>query len=124
MNESFHEFVEALRKNIDKCPWAKELDEEKLGKEIKSETAEVIQAIDKKDYENLKEEIGDLMMNLTQLALLCEKKGYFKAKDVLVGAREKLIRRKPWVFGDMEIKTSEEAIRTWNEIKKKEKGRK
>jgi uncharacterized protein YabN with tetrapyrrole methylase and pyrophosphatase domain len=122
MKESFQELIDALVETRQKCPWVKEkLSIERLGEAIQSESEEITQAIDKKDMDNLKEEIGDLLMNVTHLAIICEEKGYFKAKDAITGVKEKLIRRKPWVFGDMKINTPEEAVRVWNEIKKKEK---
>lgn len=124
MKESFQELVEALLETRQKCPWVKEkLSIERLGDAIKSETEEITQAINKKDYNNLKEEIGDQMMNLIHMSLICEEEGMFKAKDVLTNVKEKLVRRKPWVFGDMKISTPEEAVKVWDEIKKKEKER-
>ena len=121
MKESYHELVEALRKNREKCPWAKELTVEKMASGLHEEVDEIIQAVGKKDNENIKEEIGDLIMDATHLAILCEEKGMFKAKDVLIGVREKLVRRKPYVFGDMKVETSEEALGVWNEVKRREK---
>ncbi len=121
MKESYHELVEAIKKSREKCPWAKELEVEKMANELHDEVNEIIKAVENKDNDNLKEEIGDLIMDATHLALLCEEKGLFKAKEVLVGVKEKLVRRKPWVFGDMKVESTEEAVKVWNEIKKKEK---
>ena len=121
MKQSFEELVDVVKKTLEKCPWAKEQTIEKHKDEILSEAKEIINAVDKKDYENLKEELGDLFYDILFICAIAEKEGLFTTKEVINGVKGKLIRRKPWVFGNETVKSSEEAVKRWNEIKKKEK---
>jgi len=120
MNKAFEELIVALKKNRE-CPWCRDLSISDMKEEILSESREVADEIDNKDYDALKDELGDLLMDCIHTAILCEEKGHFKAKEIFEKPKEKLHRRKPWVFGDMKIKDKKEAVRVWNEIKKKEK---
>ena len=121
MKEAYNDLVEAIRLSRIKCPWAKEVKMGIIIEETIKEAQEMKEAFDKNNIENLKEEIGDLIMDATHLALIAEEKNLFQAKEVLEDVKKKLVRRKPWVFGDMKVKDSEEAVKVWNEIKKKEK---
>lgn len=92
-----------------------------MKKELLSEAQEVAEAIDKKDYENLREELGDLLFDLLSIALIAEENKLFGAKRMLDDAAGKLIRRHPHVFGDKKASTPEEAKLLWLEEKEKEK---
>lgn len=121
MKESFEELLQIIKKCRRECPWMKEHTIEKHRAELLSEAHEVAEALDKKDYENLKEELGDLLYDTMLMVELCSEKGLFRAKDVIDGVNAKIKRRKPWVFGNAKVNTPEEAVKMWNEIKKKEK---
>ncbi|MBI2129812.1 nucleotide pyrophosphohydrolase [Candidatus Woesearchaeota archaeon] len=121
MKQSFEELVVAIKKTLEKCPWAKEQTIEKHKEEILSEAEEIAEAIDKKDYENLKEELGDLFYDILFICAISEEKKLFTTKEVIDGVKDKLVRRKPWVFGNETVKSSEEAVKRWDEIKKKER---
>ena len=71
--------------------------------------------------ENLKEELGDLLLQVLMHSQIAEEEGYFTLDDVIVGIAEKMIRRHPHVFGKEKISTSAEVLENWEEIKKKEK---
>ena len=109
----------------DGCPWDRKQTHETLKKYLLEETQEALDAIDNRDDENLCEELGDVMLQIVLHAQIGDEDGTFDIGDVLRGISEKMIRRHPWVFGDMEIDSAEEGSRLWEQIKKKEKeGRK
>jgi tetrapyrrole methylase family protein / MazG family protein len=120
MNE-FDELLGSIHKTLEKCPWMKEQTPWSFRSAIKSEAEEVAQAIDARDVENLKEELGDLIYDALCVAAIAEKSGHFSVQDVLSTVNGKIVRRKPWVFGDMVVNTPEEAVAAWNDIKKREK---
>ena len=102
MKDAFDELISAIQRCHEKCPWIKEQTVEKHGKEVLSEAKEVVEAIEKKDYENLKEELGDLLWDTITLALLAEKEGLFKAKEIMDVVISKMKRRLLLMFGWME----------------------
>lgn len=132
------EIVKKLRSD-DGCPWDREQDENSIKNHLLEETHEIILAIENKDYENLKEEIGDVMFQLLFLAELAEEKGHFTIYDSIAAAYEKFIRRHPHVFPPQgfspqgsdnesgatgvvdEPMTSDEVLKLWDSIKKTEK---
>ena len=82
----------------------------------------MVEAIDKGDDGHLKEELGDLLLQPLFHAAIAEERGAFTIDDVLETLSNKLIRRHPHVFGEQEIRTSEEQVANWEKIKKEEKG--
>jgi len=120
MKESFDEMLDAMRKNIKNCDWMKDHDVESYSKEIISEANEIKQAIEKKDYENLKEEIGDLLWDAFTLAMIAERDGLFDAKDSMKSIIEKMKRRKPQLFDGRKV-TKEKAMEIWKKAKEEEK---
>lgn len=119
--EEFDELIEALRKSREKCPWSSEREIGIHIKELLDEVNEALEAVKNKDYKNLKEELGDLLMDLVFIGIIAEEKKLFTIKGMVEDVKQKLIRRKPWVFGNEKITTKEEAVRRWSEIKKLEK---
>jgi len=105
----------------DGCPWDKEQTLESLKKYIIEEAQEVSEAIDLKDWTNLKEELGDVLYNIIFMAKLAEKSKKFDMAEVIDGIYKKLVRRHPHIFGERKLKASEEVKKAWQEIKKKEK---
>jgi len=104
------------------CPWDAEQTHESLKRYLLEESYEVIEAIDTKDPEHLKEELGDLMLQPVFHAAIAEEKGEFTMDEVLDTICAKLIHRHPHVFGDQVVKTAEEQVENWERIKKQEKG--
>jgi uncharacterized protein YabN with tetrapyrrole methylase and pyrophosphatase domain len=121
MKDIFEELVVALRKNRKECPWANDREIEEHVHEVVSEAKEALAAVENGDDENLKEELGDLMMNILFIGVVAEEKKLFTIKEMIEDVKQKLFRRKPWVFGDEKIGSKEDALRRWNEIKEKEK---
>lgn len=104
------------------CPWDAEQTHESLTRYLLEETYEVIEAIDMKSPEMLKEELGDLLLQPVFHAAIAEETGAFTMADIIQTLCDKLIRRHPHVFGDMEIRDSSAQIENWEQIKKAEKG--
>jgi tetrapyrrole methylase family protein / MazG family protein len=104
------------------CPWDAEQSHESLKRYLLEECYEVLEAIDTKNPELLKEELGDLMLQPVFHAAIAEEKGEFTIDDVLGTICDKLVLRHPHVFGDQVIKTADEQVENWERIKKEEKG--
>ena len=104
------------------CPWDAEQTHESLTRYLLEETYEVIEAIDEKSPQHLKEELGDLLLQPVFHAAIAEESGEFTISDVVSTLCEKLIRRHPHVFGDLQISTSDQQIESWEKIKRQEKG--
>ncbi|MGI6605229.1 MAG: nucleoside triphosphate pyrophosphohydrolase [bacterium] len=103
------------------CPWDKEQDHASLRRYLIEECYEVIEAIDAHDMNNLREELGDLLLQVVFHARLAEEAGAFDINDVVQGIVKKMIRRHPHVFGETEVGSSAEVLVNWQEIKKQEK---
>jgi len=104
------------------CPWDAEQSHDSLKRYLIEECYEVIEAIDKRDDPLLKEELGDLLLQPLFHAAIAEERGAFTINEVLDTLSDKLVRRHPHVFGDQEIRTSDEQVANWEKIKKQEKG--
>jgi len=104
------------------CPWDAEQTHESLKRYLLEECYEVIEAIDARSPEMLKEELGDLLLQPIFHAAIAEERGEFTMDDVINAICDKLIRRHPHVFGDLEIRDSAAQVENWEMIKKTEKG--
>ncbi|HEY8073127.1 MAG TPA: nucleoside triphosphate pyrophosphohydrolase [Labilithrix sp.] len=103
------------------CPWDREQSFESLRKYCLEEACEVIDAIDSGDRKAIREELGDLLLQVVFQAELGRKEGAFAIDDVVSGIVEKLVTRHPHVFGDLDAKTADEVLRNWEKIKAQEK---
>ncbi len=103
------------------CPWDRKQTLDSLVSYLLEETYEVVDAIKNKDYASLKEELGDLLLQVVFQAQIAKEKGLFDIEDVIKGINEKLIRRHPHVFGDKSFKDSDEVLLNWETMKKEEK---
>ena len=103
------------------CPWDREQTRESLKPYLVEETYEVLEAIDQGDPEKLKEELGDLLLQVVFHAQLAKESGEFDISQVLKALAEKLIRRHPHVFGEARVKDSQEVLENWEAIKGREK---
>jgi tetrapyrrole methylase family protein/MazG family protein len=104
------------------CPWDAEQTHESLTRYLLEETYEVIEAIEAKSPEHIKEELGDLLLQPVFHSAIAEEAGTFTMNDVIRTLCDKLIRRHPHVFGDLHIADSTAQIENWEQIKKTEKG--
>ncbi len=103
------------------CRWDRKQTHESLKKCLTEETQEVNQAVDNLDIDNLIEELGDVLLIIFMQAQIGKEEEFFDMRDVTEGICNKLIRRHPHVFGDVEIHSDEEALELWNKIKMQEK---
>ena len=103
------------------CPWDKAQPHESLIPCLRDECEEVVQAIEKKDEENLCEELGDVLLQVLLHAQIAKEEGLFTMEDVVNMLAEKMIRRHPHVFGNEEYGSPEQNRLRWEEIKKAEK---
>lgn len=104
------------------CPWDKKQTHESLIECLKNESQELIDAINNKDDENMKEELGDVLLQVLMHAQIAQEEGKFTINDVIDYLDAKLHRRHPHVFGDhAKAASAEEALALWREMKKKER---
>jgi len=104
------------------CPWDREQTHASLKPFLLEEAYEVLHALDDDDPSRLREELGDLLLQMTLHTEIAEEAGEFTYGDVFESINRKLIRRHPHVFGDAEITTSDEQWKAWQQIKREEKG--
>jgi MazG family protein len=106
------------------CPWDREQNFDTIKPYTLEETYEVLDAIDKRDWEELSDELGDLILQVVFYAQMASEAGYFRIEDSLDSINEKLIRRHPHIFGDAEARTADAVKKRWDEIKAEEKAAK
>jgi MazG family protein len=106
------------------CPWDRKQTFDTIKAYLLEETYEVMDAIERRDWEGLKEELGDLLLQPVFFAEMAEEEGLFSIADSLEAINEKLIRRHPHVFGDASAETAEDVKLRWDEIKKQERAEK
>ena len=115
------EIVDVLR-SPDGCEWDRAQDFNSMKKCLSNETQEVLDAIDNRDYKNLQEELGDVLLQVVMNSQIAKEQGLFDFGDVVQTLCEKLIRRHPHVFGDIEKPTTpEESLKLWKQVKQQEK---
>ena len=109
----------------DGCPWDREQTHSTLKAACIEEASEVICGINVLDEtgnaENLKEELGDLLLQVVMHARIAEEEKLFTLDDVVRGITEKMIRRHPHVFGNVNVSGTEQVLQNWDDIKRKEK---
>ena len=104
----------------DGCPWDREQDHRSLRPYLIEEAYEVLDALDREDDPSLREELGDLMLQIVFHAQIAREEGRFDIEDVLQTHVQKLKRRHPHVFGDASVSGSDQVIANWEEIKRQE----
>ena len=117
--ERFIDLVSVLRRL---CPWDKEQTHESIRRGMIEEAYEVVEAINNRDFPNLREELGDVLLQVVFHAGITEEEGRFDFKDIVNEECEKMIRRHPHVFSDGEAKTVDKVLEKWENIKSKEHG--
>ena len=105
------------------CPWDKEQTHQSLVPHFLNEAQELVEAIEKNDSENLCEELGDILLHVVIMAKIAEKDGIFSLDDVIDGISQKMIRRHPHVFGNVEGIDIDNVMVQWEEIKRLEKAK-
>lgn len=125
-NQLYHQFailrqVIATLRGPNGCPWDKKQTHESLKRYLLEETYELFEAIHREDDENLVEELGDILLQVMLHAQIGADEGLFSIDEIIKNLTEKMIRRHPHVFGNVEAETAEDVIRNWEQIKKQEK---
>ncbi len=113
--------IMALLRSEEGCPWDREQTHTSIRKDFIEETYEAIEAIDNNDSSLLKEELGDVLLQVVFHSRIEEETGNFTFDDVVSGICEKLIHRHPHVFGDVLVDSSDAVLDNWDKIKKQEK---
>jgi uncharacterized protein YabN with tetrapyrrole methylase and pyrophosphatase domain len=103
------------------CLWDRKQTLESLTTNILEEAKEISEAVKSQDIDNLREELGDLLMVIFMEIEIAREKGLFSYSEVLTGAIDKFVRRHPHVFGDLKVNTPEEALAAWKKMKEEEK---
>jgi MazG family protein len=119
----FDEFVTIVKRLRNECPWDKEQTHESIRHLLLEETYEALEAIDNKNYDELKKELGDVLLHVAFNAVIAEGNGEFDLKDVIEAINSKLVSRHPHVFGDTQVSGTKEVLKNWEHIKLNEKGR-
>ena len=118
--EAFQEIIAHLRAP-DGCPWDREQTHQTLRSHLLEEAYEVLAALDAEDSVSLREELGDLLLQIVLHAQIASEYGEFTMADVLEGIQNKLIRRHPHVFGDLKITEPRRVIENWERLKAAER---
>jgi MazG family protein len=106
----------------DGCPWDREQTHLTLRASLIEECHEVIDAIERSDDANLREELGDLLLQVVMHAQLADERGAFTLEEIAFTVSEKMVRRHPHVFGDKFAADSDAVLKQWEKIKREEKG--
>lgn len=122
VDKLFKELVEVIAKlrGEDGCPWDREQTHETLKPQLIEEAYEVVDAIDEEKDEKLEEELGDLLMQVLLNAQIAEDDGKFNIRGVIQKISDKLKRRHPHVFGDVQVNSTREVMENWEAIKSQE----
>jgi XTP/dITP diphosphohydrolase/ATP diphosphatase len=105
----------------DGCPWDREQTFDTIKRHTLEETYEVFDAIERRAWPELKDELGDLLLQVLFYAQMASEAGYFNIADVAENLNAKLIRRHPHIFGDVEATDADAVLRNWEQIKRAEK---
>src|SRR4030081_1470155 len=113
--------IMARLRGADGCPWDREQTFDTIKRYTLEETYEVFDAIERLAWPDLKDELGDLLLQGLFYAQMASEAGYFTLHDVAANLNAKLIRRHPHIFGDVVASDSADVLRNWDQIKQSEK---
>jgi len=119
--DALHEVLAHLR-SPEGCPWDREQTHQSIRSNLLEESYEVLAAIDAEDMEKLREELGDLLMQVLFHTQMAAEGGVFTLPQVVNVTVEKLIRRHPHVFGEVKVTGAQEVLRNWEQLKAAERG--
>ncbi len=110
-----------LLRSPEGCPWDREQTFDSIKRHTLEETYEVFDAIERRSWPELKDELGDLLLQVLFYAQMAKEAGYFDIRDVAAGLNDKLVRRHPHIFAGVEATDAEAVLRNWEQIKREEK---
>lgn len=116
-DSKFNDFVAIVKRLRKECPWDREQTNDSIKANTIEEAYEVVEAIDNKEYDELKKELGDLLLHVVFHTVIAEENNHFKIDEVIDSIQSKLIRRHPHVFGEVKVLDSNEVKKNWEEIK-------
>lgn len=119
--EKLVQLVERLR-GENGCPWDREQTRETLKPMLIEEAYEVLDALDSEDPAELKDELGDLLFQVIFHSQIAYEKNEFDLADVIDRSHSKMVRRHPHIFGNADLKTADDVLKNWEDIKAAEKG--
>jgi XTP/dITP diphosphohydrolase len=120
LEKNFLEFFEIVKRLRKECPWDKEQTHESLRRCILEESYEVLESIDNNDINELKKELGDVLLQVVFHASIGEENKTFSLNEIINLEKEKLIARHPHIFGNVKVSGSEEVKSNWEKLKRKE----
>lgn len=122
--EAYADFVAIVKQLRRDCPWDREQTHDSVKHLLIEEAYETVEAIDEQDWDELKKELGDLLLHVVFHSVIAEQDGRFTLQDVIEAETEKLVRRHPHVFGDVTVGGVDEVLANWEQIKMKEEQKK
>jgi tetrapyrrole methylase family protein / MazG family protein len=103
------------------CPWDREQTHESLRKHLLEESYEAISAIDSGDFVDMREEFGDLLLQIVLQSQIANEEGQFNVNQVIQGIHSKIVRRHPHVFGDLALEGVQGVLANWEKLKENER---
>ncbi len=121
--KNLEELIEVIRRlrAPDGCQWDREQTHQSLRPNMLEEAYEAVDAMDDNDMVHLKEELGDVLLQVVLHAQIASEKGDFSIEDVAQGIKDKLIHRHPHVFGNQKVSSTDEILANWDRLKAEEK---
>lgn len=115
--QKFQELYDIMVRLRKECPWDREQTHDSIKAATLEETHELIETIDEKNFQEMKSELGDLLLHILFHSVIAEEDKNFNINDVIDSLKNKLIRRHPHVFGDVQVNGTEDVVKNWEEIK-------
>ncbi|MEX1140368.1 MAG: nucleoside triphosphate pyrophosphohydrolase [Bacteroidota bacterium] len=119
-DDQFAKFMGIVRRLRKECPWDREQTHQSIRHSLLEEAYEVLEAIDRKNLSDLKDELGDLLLHIALHSVMAQERKAFTMDDVLRSVSAKLVRRHPHVFGSISVRSSGEVKANWEKLKLKE----
>lgn len=121
--EDFNSLVKLMEhmRSPEGCAWDREQNLDSFKKHLAEEAEEAVQALENNDFENLKEELGDILWNILFISQIAKEEGRFDIYDVMRELKEKIVRRHPHVFGKEKAQTADEVMIHYRKAKEAEK---
>lgn len=116
-DKKFNELVDIMYRLRKECSWDREQTHDSIKAATLEEAYEAVEAIDNKNFDELKAELGDLLLHVVFHSVIAEENNIFNIEDVIDTISQKLIRRHPHVFGNVKVKNNEDILRNWETIK-------
>ena len=123
MHKNLEELIKTIEilRSPNGCQWDREQTHATLKKNMLEEAYEAVDAINDNDTKHLKEELGDVLLQVVLHSQIASENGEFNIDDVAAGINKKLIHRHPHVFGNVKVNSTDDILRNWEELKKEEK---